>query len=204
MSETHQTSSSSPRPAPVRGARSTALLCAGLASGMVGLAYASVPLYDLFCRVTGFDGTPVVGSSPAGQVLDRTIAVRFDANVAPGLTWQFAPEASEVTVKLGETKTVFYKVKNVGPAASTGIAAFNVQPGLVGSYFVKLQCFCFTEQTLQPGETLESAVVFYVDPDLTKDPNANELSAITLSYTYFPAKGAKPVAAAATPAKPDL
>ena len=183
--------------APVRHRR-TALACLGLAVGMVGMAYAAVPLYDLFCRVTGFDGTPLVRTLPAGEVLDREIAVRFDANVAPGLTWRFAAEAPEVKVKLGQTTTVLYRVTNEGPAASTGIATFNVQPSLAGGYFVKLECFCFTEQTLQPGETRDSAVVFYVEPGLTQDPNVRRLESITLSYTYFPAKGGRPVAAAAT------
>jgi cytochrome c oxidase assembly protein subunit 11 len=183
--------------APVRHRR-TALACLGLAVGMVGMAYAAVPLYDLFCRVTGFDGTPLVRTLPAGEVLDREIAVRFDANVAPGLTWRFAAEAPEVKVKLGQTTTVLYRVTNEGPAASTGIATFNVQPSLAGGYFVKLECFCFTEQTLQPGETRDSAVVFYVEPGLTQDPNVRHLESITLSYTYFPAKGGQPVAAAAT------
>jgi cytochrome c oxidase assembly protein subunit 11 len=183
--------------APARHRR-TALACLGLAVGMVGMAYAAVPLYDLFCRVTGFDGTPLVRTLPAGEVLDREIAVRFDANVAPGLAWRFAAEAPEVKVRLGQTTTVLYRVTNEGPAASTGIATFNVQPSLAGGYFVKLECFCFTEQTLQPGETRDSAVMFYVEPGLTGDPNVRHLESITLSYTYFPAKGGRPVASAAT------
>jgi cytochrome c oxidase assembly protein subunit 11 len=129
-------------------------------------------------------------------VLDRTVKVRFDANVSPGLDWGFAAEAPEVEARIGETKTVLYKVRNAGPAASTGIASFNVQPGQAGAYFVKIQCFCFTEQVLQPGETIESAVVFYVDPALADDPNLADLSSITLSYTYFPAKGGGAVTAA--------
>ncbi len=180
-----------------RRIRRTVLACAGTVAGMVGLAYASVPLYDLFCRVTGFDGTPMVGTSPSGQILDRTIAVRFDSNVAPGLNWRFAPETPEVKVRIGETTTVLYRVKNEGSIPTAGLATFNVQPALAGAYFVKIECFCFTEQTLQPGETLESAVVFYVDPGLVQDPNVKDLNSITLSYTYFPAK-AKPVAEAAT------
>jgi cytochrome c oxidase assembly protein subunit 11 len=194
-------------PSPDLGARTrrTAFLCAGFALGMVGLAYASVPLYDLFCRVTGYDGTPVVGTAGASRVLDRTITVRFDANVAAGLNWRFTPEAPQIEARLGETKTVFYKVRNDGPAASTGIATFNVQPGQAGAFFVKLQCFCFTEQTLQPGETIESAVAFYIDPSLADDENVKSLSSITLSYTYFPAKKSQPVAtSSAAAAKPNL
>ena len=177
-----------------RRVRTTALACAGLALAMVGLAYASVPLYDLFCRVTGYDGTPLVGRAPASQVLNRTMTVRFDANVAPGLNWRFVPETPEVELKLGETATVFYKVRNEGRSASTGIATFNVQPGQAGAFFVKLQCFCFTEQTLQPGEEIESAVAFYIDPSLADEASLKDLSGITLSYTYFAAKNGEPVA----------
>ena len=179
-----------------RRLRRTALACAAFALTMMGVAFAAVPLYDLFCRMTGFGGTPIVGTAPANQVLDQTISVRFDANVAPGLDWQFTPEANEIDVRIGETKTVFYRVRNAGATASTGIASFNVQPPLAGAYFVKLQCFCFTEQTLQPSETLESAVVFYVDPQIVNDPNTRDTPTITLSYTYFPAKTKTPVAAA--------
>lgn len=183
-----------PTPDLSRTMRRTALACAGLAVGMVGLAYASVPLYDLLCRVTGFDGTPIVRASNGSSVVDRTITIRFDANVSPGLPWRFAPETPEVKVRLGETTTVAYKVTNTGNQASAGIATYNVQPDLAGAYFSKLECFCFTEQTLQPGETLESAVVFYVDPRLAEDADVRDLHSITLSYTYFPSKGGKPVA----------
>jgi len=171
--------------------RGTLVACLAVVAGMIGLAYAAVPLYDLFCKVTGFDGTPQVRALPAGEVLDREIAVRFDANVAPGLPWGFAPETPEIRIKLGQTATVLYRIANQGPAPTTGIATFNVQPALAGAYFVKLECFCFTEQTVGPGESRESAVVFYVDPGLAQDPNVKDLPSITLSYTYFPAKGGK-------------
>jgi cytochrome c oxidase assembly protein subunit 11 len=179
-----------------RKMRRTALACVGVAVGMVGLAYASVPLYSLFCRVTGFDGTPVVRENNSSEILDRTIAVRFDANVASGLNWRFTPEKPEINVKLGETTTVYYKVTNVGDKPATGIATYNVQPDLAGTYFSKLECFCFTEQTLKPGESLESAVVFYVDPRLVQDSDVKDITSITLSYTYFPSKAGKPVAEA--------
>ncbi len=185
-----------------RKIRSTVLACAGIVVGMVGLAYASVPLYDLFCKMTGFGGTPIARSENASEVVDRTIAVRFDSNVAPGLNWRFSPETPEVKVKLGETTTVLYKVTNLGDKPSTGIATYNVQPELAGTYFSKLECFCFTEQTLQPGETLESAVVFYVDPRLAQDADVKDLTSITLSYTYFPSRGGKPVAEATASTKP--
>lgn len=182
----------------------TAYACLGVVAGMVGLAYASVPLYDLFCKVTGFGGTPVAREQNASQVLDRTIAVRFDANVAPGLSWRFAAEKPEVKVKLGETTTVYYKVTNTGDKPATGIATYNVQPDLAGTYFSKLECFCFTEQTLKPGETLESAVVFYIDPRLAQDFDVKDLSSITLSYTYFPSKAGKPVAEATSSTQPTV
>lgn len=193
------------RPADIgRRTRRTALACLGLAAGMAGLAYASVPLYALFCRVTGFDGTPIVRTLPSEKVLERTIAVRFDANVSPGLKWRFAPETPVVKVKVGETTTVLYRVTNDGAVPTTGVATFNVQPALSGAYFMKIQCFCFTEQTLEPGETVELAVVFYVDPGIVEDPNLEGLDSITLSYTYFPARTGRPVAeaAAATSTKP--
>ena len=180
----------------------TAFACVGIVVGMVGLAYASVPLYDLFCKVTGFGGTPIVRDENGSAIMDRTIAVRFDSNVAPGLSWRFSPEKPEVKVKLGETTTVYYKVTNTGDRPSTGIATYNVQPDLAGTYFSKLECFCFTEQSLQPGETLESAVVFYVDPRLVQDSDVKDLTSITLSYTYFPSKGGKPVAEATSSTKP--
>jgi cytochrome c oxidase assembly protein subunit 11 len=188
-----------------RRTRHTALLCAAFALGMVGVAFASVPLYNLFCRVTGYDGTPLVGTTGASRVLDRTIAVRFDANVASGLAWRFTPETPSIEAKLGETRTVFYKVRNDGPAATTGIATFNVQPGQAGAFFVKLQCFCFTEQTLQPGESMDFPVVFYIDPSLAEDETVKDLSSLTLSYTYFPARSGQPVAtSSAAAAKPNL
>jgi cytochrome c oxidase assembly protein subunit 11 len=182
--------------------RRVAWACFGLAMFMVGAAYAAVPLYDLFCRLTGFGGTPLVRTLPAGEVLDREIAVRFDANVAPGLNWRFSAETPEVTVKVGETTTVLYRVTNTGTAPTTGIASYNVQPALAGAYFVKLECFCFTDQTIQPGETKESAVVFYVDPGIVQDPNVKDISSITLSYTYFPSKSGQPVADASAATKP--
>ena len=173
-----------------RALRRTALACAALVAGMGGLAYASVPLYDLFCRLTGFDGTPLVSTQGPTGTGESRVAVRLDANVAPGLPWRFGAETAEVEVKVGETTTVFYRVQNAGSAPSTGVATFNVQPSLAAAYFVKMECFCFKEQTLAPGETMDSAVVFYVDPAIADDPNLRDLKGLTLSYTYFPAKAA--------------
>ncbi|MEN3930360.1 cytochrome c oxidase assembly protein [Microvirga sp. W0021] len=181
-----------------------ALFCAGLAVAMVGAAYACVPLYDLFCRVTGFDGRPITSAIPSDKVLDRKISVRFDANVAPALSWNFTAKNPEVELRLGEVKTIYYTVRNTGSTPETGIATYNVQPDLAGSYFVKIQCFCFTEQVLQPGEEREEAVVFYVDPDLVKDTSIGDLQSITLSYTFFPSRNGSPVAAASEPKQSKL
>ena len=148
-----------PSPWPLIGSASAVVLCTGVAMGMTGLAFAAVPLYDLFCRVTGFGGTPIVRAVGADRMIDRTMSVRFDANVAPGLGWRFQPEHPEVKVQVGETKTVFYKVTNRSDQPTTGIASFNVTPLNGAAYFVKIECFCFTEHTLQPGETLEAPVV---------------------------------------------
>lgn len=186
------------RPNLTRTAIRTAVACAGLAFGMVGLAFASVPLYDAFCKATGYDGTPRQGPALAAisAHADDSLVVHFDTNVAPGLSWKFRAESDSVTAHLGETKTVFFRVKNTGAAASTGVATFNVQPGLMGGYFVKIACFCFSEQTLQPGETLDVPVVFYVDPAVREDSNTAHLSEMTLSYTYFASKNGQPVSAA--------
>lgn len=175
-------------------ARRTALICAGVVMGMTGLAFAAVPLYDLFCKATGFGGTPMVGTAATGTVLDRKMSVSFDANVAPSLGWRFEPESREVSFRVGQTQTVFYKITNTSSRASTGIATFNVTPTQAAAYFVKIQCFCFTEHTLQPGESMEAPVVFYIDPEIAKNRDLNGVNSLTLSYTYFPSKNGQPVA----------
>lgn len=179
-----------------RGRRATLLACLGLAFAMVGAAYASVPLYNLFCRVTGYDGTPLVGTEGPKGAIDRRVSVLFDTNVAPGLRWSFVPETPRVEARIGTTQTVFFRVRNEGPRRSQGVAAFNVQPGQVGAFFVKMKCFCFEEQALAPGETMDFPVVFYVDPAIVEDHTLDGLSAITLSYTYFASRNGQPVAAA--------
>lgn len=182
----------------------TALICAGVAMGMTGLSFAAVPLYDMFCRATGFGGTPMVGTAGAGTILDRTMSVRFDANVAPGLGWKFEAESPEISLRVGETKTVFYKITNRSDRASTGIASYNIAPEKGAAFFVKIQCFCFTEHTLQPGESLEAPVVFYIDPEIAANRELDGLKAITLSYTYFASKAGQPLAqGAGGPAKGD-
>ncbi len=184
-----------------RGARRTVLACAGVVLGMGGLAAASAPLYSMFCKATGYGGTPLVGTAPTASSTEASapVKVRFDTNVAKGLSWRFRSEQSSVEAVPGQTATVFFRVTNTGSAATSGIAVFNVQPELMGGYFVKVQCFCFDEHTLQPGESAEFPLVFYVDPALRKDPDIGELAEMTLSYTYYPSKNGAPVAEAAKP-----
>lgn len=194
-----QTSPSQPPPAAsaarARSVRRTALICTATVFGMVGMSFAAVPLYRLFCQVTGFGGTPQIGTGPAGSLGQRVVSVRFDANVSPGISWRFAPDEPEVEARVGETKTVFYKITNTSKVPTTGIATFNVQPEQAGAFFVKIQCFCFSEQTLAPGETIEAPVVFYIDPEIETSPDLKGVTTITLSYTVFPAKNGQPVAA---------
>jgi cytochrome c oxidase assembly protein subunit 11 len=154
---------------------------------MVGAAYASVPLYQLFCQVTGYGGTTQVATAAASTVLERKVKVRFDANLAPGVPWDFAPEKAEVELNLGENGLAFYKVTNNSNRAVTAVATYNVTPHKVGPYFQKLECFCFQDRTLQPGETMELPVIFYVDPSLATEKNVKEVNEITLSYTFFEA-----------------
>jgi cytochrome c oxidase assembly protein subunit 11 len=164
-----------------------ATIVASVAVGMVGLAYASVPLYDLFCRVTGFGGTTQRADAAPATVLDRTIRIAFDANVNSGLGWEFKPVQRQHTVRIGEQSLAFYHATNVGKEPVTGTATFNVSPPQAGSYFSKIQCFCFTEQTLQPGQSIDMPVTYYVDPDIANDPDLKNLDTITLSYTFFKA-----------------
>ena len=171
-----------------------AFACGAFVAVMVGAAYAAVPLYDWFCRTTGFGGTTQVATAAPEQVLGRTVTVRFDGNVAGGLPWRFMPETPSVTVRVGEPVTVYYKVVNESARETVGQASYNVTPPTVGAYFSKLNCFCFTEQRMKPGETREMAVVFFVEPSLVKDAEQDLLNTITLSYTFFPVRApAKPV-----------
>jgi cytochrome c oxidase assembly protein subunit 11 len=165
---------------------------------MVGVSYAAVPFYNWFCRATGFNGTTQVATSaPSSAPLKRKIAVRFDANVAAGLPWKFEPEQTEIEVNIGQVVTVFYSVTNQSARITTGQAAYNVAPLTVGAYFQKINCFCFTEQTMGPGEKREMPVVFYVDPALAADSENDGLNTITLSYTFYPLRepAPKPLAA---------
>ena len=160
--------------------------CGALVAVMVGMSYAAVPLYNWFCRATGFNGTTQVATSAPANVLDRRITVRFDANVGGGLPWKFSPERTSIEVKLGEVVTVEYFIESESKRETTGVAAYNVAPLNLGAHFRKINCFCFTEQMLKPGEKREMAVVFYVDPELARDPDGEDVNTITLSYTFFP------------------
>lgn len=166
------------------------LAVAGIVFGMVGLAYASVPLYELFCRVTGYGGTTQVAEEGAEKILDREMAVRFDSTTSPNLPWTFEPEQREVKLRIGEQAIAYYRATNNSDRTITGTATFNVTPLKAGLYFNKIDCFCFTEQTLKPGETVDMPVVYYVDPELDEDPNLDEVRTLTLSYTFFPAETA--------------
>ena len=175
-----------------------ASICGFVVVLMVGAAYAAVPFYNWFCRATGFNGTTQVATSaPTGAPLSRKIAVRFDANVAPGLPWKFEPEQTEIEVNIGQVVTVFYHVTNQAARPTVGQAAYNVTPLTVGAYFQKINCFCFTEQTMAAGEKRDMPVVFYVDPALVADHENDGLNSITLSYTFYPVRdpATKPLAA---------
>jgi len=181
-----------------------AAICGFVVVLMVGASYAAVPFYNWFCRATGFNGTTQVATSaPSTAPLQRKIAVRFDSNVAGGLPWKFEPEQTEIEIRIGQVVTVYYTVTNQSARTTTGQAAYNVAPLTVGAYFQKLNCFCFTEQTMAAGEKREMAVVFYVDPELVKDSDNDGLNTITLSYTFYPVRDPAPrPLAASEPDKP--
>jgi len=178
----------------------TVLPLAAVVVGMVGLSFASVPLYRLFCQATGFGGTTQRAAAAPKEFADTVITVRFDAETAPGLGWEFRPLTQELQVHPGEQHEVFFRTVNRGVDAVTGTATYNVTPTKSGIYFDKLQCFCFTEQRLLPGESRDMGVSFFVDPDVLRDPNTRELRAITLSYTMFRAPASSAPAASAGPA----
>jgi cytochrome c oxidase assembly protein subunit 11 len=176
-----------------------AAACGAFVGAMVAMSYAAVPFYNWFCRATGFNGTTQVATSAPSHVSDRTVTVRFDANVAGGLPWRFEPEKNSIEVKLGDVVTVDYIVTNLAARETLGAAAYNVAPLNYGAYFQKINCFCFSEQRMKAGETRHMTVVFYVDPALAKDPDALERETITLSYTFYPQREPqRPVAEKAT------
>lgn len=166
--------------------------CGVFVAAMVGAAYAAVPLYDWFCRTTGFGGTPQVATAAPTHVLDRKLKVRFDANVAGGLPWRFEPEQNSIEVKVGEVVTVIYRVVNESARETVGVASYNVSPPTAGAYFAKINCFCFTDQRLRGGEKRDMTVVFFVDPALAKDWEQDGLDTITLSYTMYPVRQPEP------------
>jgi cytochrome c oxidase assembly protein subunit 11 len=176
--------------------RMVAAICVAFLGGMVGMAYAAVPLYEMFCKMTGYGGTTQRVEQYSDRVLDRKITVRFDANVSGGLPWNFQPAQRDMTMKIGETAQAHYTASNPFNTPTAGRATFNVTPEIAGSYFNKVECFCFTDTTLKPGETLDMPVVFYVDPDIADVPELKDITTITLSYTFFPIETEKPVAAA--------
>lgn len=169
-----------------RSNRIVAWSCFSFFVAMVGMAYASVPLYQMFCKVTGYGGTTQRVEQMSDTILDQTVNVRFDANVSGGLPWEFKPVQREVTVRIGETTIINYEARNVSDRPASGRATFNVSPDLTGSYFNKVQCFCFTDTTLAAGETMEMPVMFFVDPDIVNEKDLKGLKTITLSYTFFP------------------
>jgi cytochrome c oxidase assembly protein subunit 11 len=180
-----------------------ALSMGSLALGMVGLSYAAVPLYQIFCQVTGYGGTTQRAEQTPDKVLERKITVRFDANTGSGMGWDFKPVQRSIELKIGETALAFYEAKNLTKTRLTGTATFNVSPEAAGSYFNKVECFCFTEQTLEAGARADMPVTFFIDPDIMNDDQAKNIREITLSYSFFPVKDEAEVAAAKQAPLPD-
>ncbi len=174
-----------------------ALICLGAVVVMVGAAFAAVPLYRMFCQVTGFNGTVSRADVAPGEVLDQTMTIRFDSNVR-GLPWEFEPEQVRQTVRIGATGMAYFRVTNTSDQVLSGTAAYNVVPERAGPYFQKLECFCFEAQTLQPGQTIEFPVLYFVAPEAATDREARGIREITLSYTFFPTEGFEQASNAST------
>jgi cytochrome c oxidase assembly protein subunit 11 len=188
---------------PVRRNRATSLVLAGVVVGMAGLSYAAVPLYRAFCQLTGVGGTTQRAESAPGRVVeDRLVKVRFDANVNGALPWRFEPVEREIAVKPGEQTLVFYRATNRSNRPTSGTATFNVTPTTAGVFFSKIECFCFTEQTLAPNQSVEMPVLFFVDPAVATDRHGRGITTITLSYTFFPAPESGATRSAGRPIKP--
>ena len=175
------------------------VMCLGIFAGMIGLTYASAPLYRIFCQVTGFAGTPRTYAEASTTVAEGSVQVRFDANIGQNLPWDFKPERVAMNVRLGENSLTHFVARNDSDTSVVGTATFNVTPHKAAPYFNKVQCFCFTRQELKPGQTERMGVTFFVDPAIAKDPETKDVTAITLSYTFFPAKAETKTVAAATP-----
>jgi len=180
-----------------RALRRTVVPLVLIVAGMTGLSFAAVPLYDLFCRVTGYGGTTQVAETGSTEVLERKITIRFDANISPKLDWQFKPAQTSMEVRIGESALAVYEAHNPTGQPLAGTATYNVTPEIAGYYFSKVQCFCFTEQVLEPGRRMDMPVSFFVNPAIMDDPEAREIEEITLSYTFFPMKGETQTGAAA-------
>ncbi len=172
--------------------KTVAFMATGLVVAMVGLAYASVPLYRLFCQATGFGGTTQVAEASQASPTNADISIRFDANVQADMGWNFHPKQNTLTVKVGEPSMAYYTATNASSETVTGTAMFNVTPAEAGIFFNKIECFCFTEQTLKPGETVEMPVQFFVDAALLDDADTKNIREITLSYTFYPVKSKAP------------
>lgn len=170
--------------------------CLAFFGGMIGMSYAAVPLYQIFCQVTGYNGTTRRAEQASDVILDQKVSVHFDTNVGSDLPWTFEPDQRDTTLRIGETVEVRFHARNNSSEAWTGRAAYNVSPHYAGSFFNKLECFCFTDMTLKPGEEIDMPVVFFVDPDIVNQPEFVGLKQLTLSYTFYPSKDDKPVAAA--------
>ncbi len=165
--------------------RKTVIMASAIAMSMLALGFASKPLYDTFCRVTGYGGTTSVAEAPSQTVLSREMTVRFDSNVQPNLDWTFKPEQRHITIPVGKNSLAFYTVKNNSTEPLVGTAKYNVMPTKAAPYFAKLQCFCFTEQRIEPGEEVRMPVLFFVDPQLDEKPRLDDVHTITLSYTFY-------------------
>jgi cytochrome c oxidase assembly protein subunit 11 len=170
---------------PISAQQKTAAYLAGVAAMMLGLSFAAVPFYDWFCRVTGFGGTTSVAVAPSDVILDKTVIVRFDASLDSKMPWTFKPMQTQMTVRIGETGLAFYEAHNPTDRPVAGTASYNVTPDQSGGYFTKIECFCFTEQVLQPGESITMPVTFFVDPSIEDNVEAREIKEITLSYTFY-------------------
>jgi cytochrome c oxidase assembly protein subunit 11 len=170
---------------PVSAQKKTAAYLAGVAALMLSLSFAAVPFYNWFCRVTGFAGTTSVAQEPSDVILDKTVVVRFDASLDSNMAWEFKPMQTEMTIRIGETGLAFYEAYNPTDRPIAGTASYNVTPDQSGGYFTKIECFCFTQQVLQPGERVTMPVTFFVDPSIEENVEAREIKEITLSYTFY-------------------
>lgn len=155
--------------------------------GMVGVTFAAVPLYRLFCQVTGYNGTTMLADKAPDTIIDRTVTIRFNTDVSPEIAWRFKPEKAQLKTKIGAQNLISYNTKNVGDRTLVGTAIYNVTPAKVGKYFHKIECFCFQEQALTAGEEMQMPVVFFVSPEFASDPHMDDVDTITLSYTFFKA-----------------